>query len=76
MRKGMEKAIKNPNRSKLQGMNPVRAIKLVKTGQWSIDKAAEEIGISVVEMMQETAKAGIRSSETYEEYRRGLNLLE
>lgn len=41
----------------------------------SIDKTAKEVGITVVEMMQEASKAEIRSTETMEEYKRGLKLL-
>lgn len=50
-------------------------LELYKTGRCSIDKAAEEVGITVAEMMQEAAKAGIKSDETIAEYRKGLELL-
>ncbi len=50
-------------------------LQLYRDGRCSIDKAAEAIGATVAEMMQEAAKAGIRSSETAEEYREGLELL-
>lgn len=46
-----------------------------REGKCSLDKAAEEVGITVTEMMQEAAKAGITSTETIEEYRKGLVLL-
>ncbi len=46
-----------------------------RKGKCSIDKAAEKAGITVAEMMQEASNAGIKSSETVEEYRRGLELL-
>ena len=48
---------------------------LYRLGQCSLDKAAQRVGITVSEMMQEAAKAGVPSSETIEEYRRGLELL-
>lgn len=47
-----------------------------RKGLCSIDKAAEEAGISVAEMMQEAVKSGIKSDQTIEEYRRGLKILE
>ncbi|MBI1935668.1 hypothetical protein HYS31_04460 [Candidatus Woesearchaeota archaeon] len=50
-------------------------LEIYRTGRCSIDKAAEEVGITVAEMMQEAAKAGIKSSETISEYREGLELL-
>jgi len=50
-------------------------LEIYRTGKCSIDKAAEEVGITVTEMMQEAVKAGIKSTETIEEYRRGLQLL-
>lgn len=50
-------------------------LEIYRTGKCSIDKAAEEVEITVTEMMQEAVKAGIKSSETIEEYRKGLNLL-
>lgn len=50
-------------------------LELYRTGRCSIDKAAQAVGITVSDMMQEAAKAGIKSSETIEEYRRGLTLL-
>jgi len=50
-------------------------LELYREGMCSLDKAAKEVGITMVEMMHEAAKAGIRSEQTYEEYRRGLELL-
>ena len=50
-------------------------LELYRTGKCSLDKAAEAVGITVSEMMQEAAKAGIKSGETIAEYRRGLELL-
>ncbi len=50
-------------------------IERYRTGKCSLDKAAKGIGITVAEMMQEAAKAGIQSTETIEEYKRGLQLL-
>lgn len=46
-----------------------------RLGKCSIDKAAENVGITVNEMMQEVSGVGIKSSETIEEYRAGLKLL-
>ena len=45
------------------------------SGRCSIDKAAQACGITVNEMMQEAAKVGIKSTQTIEEYKRGLELL-
>lgn len=50
-------------------------LQLYRDGKCSIDRAAEAAGITVSEMMEEAAKAGIRSTETIEEYRKGLELL-
>lgn len=50
-------------------------LELYRDWKCSIDKAAESIGITVNEMMQEAAKSGIKSSETIEEYREGLRIL-
>lgn len=46
-----------------------------RKGKCSIDKAAQIVGITIPEMMQEAVKEGIKSSETIEEYREGLKLL-
>lgn len=46
-----------------------------RDGKCSLDKAAKHVGITVNEMMQEAAKAGILSTETIEEYRRGFRIL-
>ena len=48
---------------------------MYKNGLCSIDKAAEAVGITILEMMQEAVKTGIKSSETIAEYRKGLELL-
>ncbi|MBI2664330.1 hypothetical protein HYX10_03240 [Candidatus Woesearchaeota archaeon] len=50
-------------------------MELYRQGKCSIDKAAEKAGVTVSEMMQEAAKAGVKSTETLEDYRRGLELL-
>ena len=50
-------------------------LQLYSEGKCSIDKAAELVGITVSEIMDEAAKAGIHSSETIEEYRKGMELL-
>ena len=41
----------------------------------SVDKAAEQVGITINEMMKIIASHGIRSEETLEEYRKGVKLL-
>ncbi len=46
-----------------------------RDGKCGVDKAAEEIGITVSEMMNEAVKAGIKSEQTIEEYKKGLELL-
>ena len=51
-------------------------IELYRRGLCSVDKAAEEVGITMVEMMQEVVKAGLKSTETIEEYKKGLALLQ
>lgn len=48
---------------------------LYRRGGCSIDKAALAVGITINEMMAEAAKEDIRSTETLDEYRRGLQLL-
>ena len=50
-------------------------MELYRLGRCSIDKAAQEVGITVHEMMQEAIKLGIKSSQSIEEYKRGLQLL-
>lgn len=50
-------------------------LELYKTSKCSIDKATEIVDITVHEMMVEAANAGIQSTETIEEYKRGLELL-
>jgi len=52
-----------------------RYMELYRGGGCSIDQAAKEVGLTVAEMMQEASRAGIKSTETIEEYRRGLKLL-
>src|SRR3989338_4800546 len=47
---------------------------LYRLGRCSIDKAAQAVGITVYEMMQEVVKAGIKSTQTIEEYKKGLQL--
>lgn len=53
-----------------------RALENYRKGLCSLDKASRVAGIAVHEMMSEAVKAGIKSSQTVEEYRRGLKLLE
>ncbi|MBI2672167.1 hypothetical protein HYX16_04500 [Candidatus Woesearchaeota archaeon] len=50
-------------------------IESYRDGKCSIDKAAEEVGITVNEMMKEVSKVGIKSDETLKEYKKGLRLL-
>lgn len=50
-------------------------LQLYREGKCSLDKAAEIVGVTITEMMQEAAKAGIRSTQTLEEYREGLRSL-
>ena len=50
-------------------------MELYRLGRCSLDKAAQGVGITVHEMMQKAIKAGIKSSQSIEEYRRGLQLL-
>ena len=50
-------------------------LQLYREGKCSLDKAAEEVGITVAEMMQEAVKAGIKSDETIDDYRKGVQLL-
>lgn len=50
-------------------------LQLYRDGRCSLDKAAEIIGITVNEMMQEAANDGIKSTQTINEYREGLELL-
>lgn len=47
-------------------------VELYRRGLCSVDKAAEGIGITISEMMQEIVKVGLKSSETIEEYKKGL----
>ena len=47
-------------------------LELYRNGRCSIDKAAEMVGLTVGEMMQEAVKEGIRSTETIDEYKRGF----
>jgi predicted HTH domain antitoxin len=51
-------------------------MELYRLGRCSLDKAAQAVGITVHEMMQEATKAGIKSSQSIEEYKKGLQLLE
>jgi len=52
-----------------------RYLDMYKHEQCSIDKAAQACRITVNEMMKEAMKEGIKSSETMEEYKKGLELL-
>src|SRR3989338_7522078 len=50
-------------------------LEIYRDGKCSIDKAAENACITITEMMLEAAKAGIKSTETIEEYKKGLTVL-
>ncbi len=50
-------------------------LRLYGEGKCSLDKAAKMAELTVHEMMEEAAKAGLGSQETIEEYKRGLELL-
>lgn len=52
-----------------------KALQFYRDGKVSIDKAAKIAGITVSEMMEEAVAYGIKSDETIEEYRQGLNIL-
>ncbi len=51
-------------------------LNLYRKGRCSLDRAAEKVGITVNEMMKEIVTEGIKSTETIEEYKKGLELLE
>ncbi len=50
-------------------------LQLYREGRCSLDKAAEEIGITMWEMMKEATNAGIQSNQTIDEYKEGLKYL-
>lgn len=50
-------------------------LQLYREGKCSLDKMAEMVGITVHEAMQEAVKAEIRSEQTLDEYRKGVELL-
>jgi len=50
-------------------------LELYRDGKCSLDKAAKKIGITVNEMMQEAINAKIKSDETIDEYRKGVEIL-
>lgn len=52
-----------------------RYLELYRKGSCSLDYAAQHIGITVAEMIDEAAKEGIQSTQSVEEYRKGLILL-
>ena len=52
-----------------------KALEKYRQGLVSIDKAAKIAGLSVNEMMQESAAHGIKSEETVEEFKEGLKAL-
>ncbi len=50
-------------------------LQMYREGRCSLDKAAEEVGITIWEMMKEASNAGIQSNETIDEYKEGLKYL-
>ncbi len=52
-----------------------KALELYRKGEISIDKAAKIASITVNEMMQEASAQGIKSEETIEDYRQGIDVL-
>ena len=46
-----------------------------REGKISLDKAAEIAGIPIQEMMKQASLHGIKSEETLEEFKEGLNIL-
>jgi len=50
-------------------------LELYRQGMCSIDKAAEMTGLTVNEIMKEAVKEEIKSTQSIEEYKRGLELL-
>lgn len=58
-----------------KGLKLEKALEKYRKGIISIDKAAELAKLTVHEMMQEAAARGIKSSETIDEFRRGLKYL-
>ena len=61
-----------------EGWNELRlkkALEKYREGLVSVDKAAEIAGLTISEMMREIAYHGIKSEETLEEYRKGIQIL-
>ena len=58
-----------------QKLTEERALELYRNGKISSDKAADIAGVTVAEMMFLISKAGIKSEETFKEYKKGLKLL-
>lgn len=52
-----------------------KALELYRKGEISIDKASKIASLTVNEMMQEAPAKGIKSEETIEDYRQGINIL-
>ncbi|MEK6963508.1 MAG: hypothetical protein AABX70_03720 [Nanoarchaeota archaeon] len=50
-------------------------LNLYREGKCSLDKVAEATGLTLSEVMDEAAKAGIKHDLTVEEYQEGLALL-
>ncbi len=53
-----------------------KALEQYRKGFCSLDKAAKMAHVCVSEMMHEAANAGITSTETIEEYKKGIVLLQ
>lgn len=58
-----------------RGLRLKKAIAQYENGLISVDKASELCGVTVNEMMQIISSHGIKSEETLEEYRKGVQLL-
>lgn len=52
-----------------------KALNKYEQGLLSVDKAAKLAGLTVNEMLKEIASHGIKSEETLEEYRKGVEIL-
>lgn len=52
-----------------------KALKLYRNGEISIGKAAKIASLTLNEMIQEVSAHGIKSEETIEDYRQGIDIL-
>ena len=58
-----------------RGLKLKKILSQYEKGQISVDNAAKMLEITVSEMMQIIASHGIKSEETLEEYRKGVQML-